>query len=290
MDNVKNDCSVTQEEKETLKKNLSEQEQLVERLAGEISKYKKELKVMKNERKKRKENENKKTQVDATLFEERRKPTYSDKQGVLAFENSVLAFEKGILAFENGVLAFEKAKLLTQAQALRHEAETAVNEMEDAAKTQLHNLANQSQVTLSAIEGRLTRSRRRLDEFQTFVRTLTQRLTEQISNKRLNMKQEQFQRLDEEKKTSSMVQACELASSILNMSKADIDELLDVDMYEIDDSSKQDQVSEWRAHVEEILSKEESFATPLIQLFLDIVENLLVLERGISDGSETEIR
>jgi hypothetical protein len=52
----------------------------VERLAGEISKYKKELKVMKNERKKRKENENKKTQVDATSFEERRKPVHSDKQ------------------------------------------------------------------------------------------------------------------------------------------------------------------------------------------------------------------
>jgi peroxiredoxin family protein len=47
------------------------------------------------------------------------------------------------------------------------------------------------------------------------------------------MKQEQFQRLDEEKKTTSMVQACELASSILNMSKADIEELLDVDMYEV---------------------------------------------------------
>ena len=30
-----------------------------------------------------------------------------------------------------------------------------------------------------------------------------------------------------------MVQACELASSILNMSKADIDELLDVDIYEV---------------------------------------------------------
>ena len=52
----------------------------MERLAGEISKYKKELKVMKNERKKRKENENKKTQVDATSFEERRKPVHSDKQ------------------------------------------------------------------------------------------------------------------------------------------------------------------------------------------------------------------
>ena len=35
---------------------------------------------MKNERKKRKENENKKTQVDATSFEERRKPVHSDKQ------------------------------------------------------------------------------------------------------------------------------------------------------------------------------------------------------------------
>ena len=30
-----------------------------------------------------------------------------------------------------------------------------------------------------------------------------------------------------------MAQACELASSILNMSKADIDEMLDVDMYEV---------------------------------------------------------
>ena len=63
-----------------------------------------------------------------------------------------------------------KAKLLTQAQALRHEAEMAVTEMEEAAKTQLHNLANQSQVTLGAIEQRLNKSRQKLDEFQIFVR------------------------------------------------------------------------------------------------------------------------
>ena len=42
--------------------------------------------------------------------------------------------------------------------------------MEEAAKTQLHNLANQSQVTLSSIEERLTRSRRRLDEFHVVVK------------------------------------------------------------------------------------------------------------------------
>ena len=61
---------------------------------------------------------------------------------------------------------FRQAKLLSQAQALRHEAEMAVNEMEEAATTQLHNLANQSQVTLNSIEQRLTRSRERLEEFK----------------------------------------------------------------------------------------------------------------------------
>ena len=52
---------------------FSEQEKLVERLAGEISKYKKELQVMKNEKKKRKENEDKITQVDEASFAERRR-------------------------------------------------------------------------------------------------------------------------------------------------------------------------------------------------------------------------
>ena len=50
---------------------------LVERLAGEISKYKKEIKMMKNERKKRKKFENKGTQVD---WDERTKSVHSDKQ------------------------------------------------------------------------------------------------------------------------------------------------------------------------------------------------------------------
>jgi peroxiredoxin family protein len=63
--------------------------------------------------------------------------------------------------------------------------------------------------------------------------TLTQRLTDEITNKRQEIKHEQFQKLEEEKRTASMVQACELASSILNMSKTDIDELLDVDMYQV---------------------------------------------------------
>ena len=44
--------------------------------------------------------------------------------------------------------------------------------MEEAAKTQLHNLANQSQITLSSIEERLTRSGRRLDEFHIAVKVL----------------------------------------------------------------------------------------------------------------------
>ena len=48
----------------------------------------------------------------------------------------------------------------------------------------------------------------------------------------------------------------------------------------------QDQVHEWKTNADEILSKEDSFATPLIQLFLDIIENLVVLEKGISDGDE----
>ena len=52
---------------------FSEQEKLVERLAGEISKYKKELKVMKKEKKERKENENKTTQVDEASLGERRR-------------------------------------------------------------------------------------------------------------------------------------------------------------------------------------------------------------------------
>lgn len=63
-----------------------------------------------------------------------------------------------------------QGKLLTQAQALRHEAEMAVSEMEEAAKIQLHNLANQSQVTLSAIEERFARSREKLNEFHIVVR------------------------------------------------------------------------------------------------------------------------
>ena len=80
LERVKNECSVTQEERESLKKNLSEQEQLVEHLAGEISKYKKELKIMKNEKKKRKEIVDKTTQVDDALFVKRKTNVHSDKQ------------------------------------------------------------------------------------------------------------------------------------------------------------------------------------------------------------------
>ena len=60
----------------------SEQEQLVERLAGEISKHKKELKLMKNERKRTKESENKTTQADM----ESTKATHISKQVNREFE------------------------------------------------------------------------------------------------------------------------------------------------------------------------------------------------------------
>lgn len=173
----------------------------------------------------------------------------------------------------------KKAQLLSQAQSLRQEAEMAVNEMEEAAKTQLHNLANQSQVTLNAIEQRLTKSKQKIEEFQVVVRTLTEKLAEQIANRKIAIKQETYRRFEDEKNRASMVQACELASSILNMSKSDIDELLDVDVLEDEVSSGFSQEDEWKRKVEQALSEEESFAVTLVQILLDIIQSLITLEK-----------
>lgn len=63
---------------------FSEQEQVVKRLAGEISKYKKDLKLMKDESDKTKDKKNKTTQVYETSFEERRRSISSEKQ-VISF-------------------------------------------------------------------------------------------------------------------------------------------------------------------------------------------------------------
>ncbi|XP_046863040.1 centlein-like isoform X2 [Xenia sp. Carnegie-2017] len=176
----------------------------------------------------------------------------------------------------------KKSKLLVQAQQLRHEAEMAVKEMEDAAKMQLHNLANHSQATLSGIEERLNKSTRRIQEFQKFVRALMKRILDEMTAKKARQNEQRIRKFEEEKKSASMVQACELASSILDMSRADIDELLDFDISEEGDSIE---ATECRKKVDEMLSKEDSFAIPLLDIFLKTIASV-----GLLGDDEIETR
>lgn len=56
------------------------------------------------------------------------------------------------------------------------------------------------------------------------------RILDEMTAKKARQNEQRIRKFEEEKKSASMVQACELASSILDMSRADIEELLDFDI------------------------------------------------------------
>ncbi|XP_075450998.1 centlein isoform X2 [Ascaphus truei] len=172
------------------------------------------------------------------------------------------------------------------------EAESAMSELETTASQQLHGLAVQSEQALEVMQNKLLHANRRADELVTFVKSLAKELQLNICDIRSQIRQRRImQESNKGPSKESVHRAQSLAASILNISRTDLDEILDVqdeeEMANVKRSVECDK--EWMNHVTKLLEGQFPFASGLMEAVLDklnqkkkLVEEYTLLKRDTS--------
>ncbi|XP_066274913.1 centlein-like isoform X1 [Branchiostoma lanceolatum] len=182
----------------------------------------------------------------------------------------------------------KKTKQLQETQTRRHEAETVASELESAAAHQLQGLATKSELAIEAVETKLNRSQTRVGELNTFVKALSAELLHQVQSTRRQVLrvQEDSRRTRERERgqtDESLTKAQSLACSILNISEADLDDIMNPEEeagtgVDVKAEKKKDQ--QWNKKLEKVLSAKVPFATALLELVVEKMEERVdLLER-----------
>ncbi|XP_035666090.1 centlein-like isoform X1 [Branchiostoma floridae] len=174
----------------------------------------------------------------------------------------------------------KKTKQLQETQTRRHEAETVVSELESAAAHQLQGLATKSELAIEAVETKLNKSQTRVGELNTFVKALSAELLHQVqSTRRQVLRVEEGSRKSRERERGqqdeSLTKAQSLACSILNISQADMEDIMNPEEeaetgVDVKAEKKKDQ--QWNKKLEKVLSAKVPFATSLLELVVEKME------------------
>ncbi|XP_015282060.1 PREDICTED: centlein, partial [Gekko japonicus] len=152
------------------------------------------------------------------------------------------------------------------------EAECAMTELETTASQQLHGLARQSGQALEVVQKKLMMANEKVEEFITFVKTLATELQRIVKEIRTRIRR--TKKIQQEKKYGSGIskesvhRAQYLAASILNISKTDLDDILDVEDEEEMEQIKRENENdkEWMSYLQKLLEG---------QVFNSLIVNLV---------------
>ncbi|KAK2522625.1 Cntln [Columba livia] len=151
------------------------------------------------------------------------------------------------------------------------ETECAMTELEAAASQQLHGLAKQSGQALESVQKQLLLANDKIKEFVTFVKALTRELQHGVQELRTKIKQ--AKKMGELKAcTKSLSQeSVQLAASILNVSTADLEEILEVEEDEETVKAKKEfeKDKEWLQYIQKLLEAQFPFASYLMDAILE---------------------
>lgn len=175
----------------------------------------------------------------------------------------------------------KKIQQLNRSQTLRNQAKLAVSEMEAAATMQLQGLANQSEATIASLQRKFDKAQERIEEFQAFVRTLV----EEILSRTRTMRRK-FEALHEkqwrETSKAAVREAQSKACSILNISSADLDQIMDESVSQREEARLRiEQEQAWLAEVESALKRQGTFGVPLLEVLLDLVDDRVAVEAKV---------
>jgi len=173
----------------------------------------------------------------------------------------------------------KKTQQLSRSQTLRNQAKLVISEMEAAATTQLQGLANQSEATIASLQRKFDKAQERIEEFQAFVRTLVEELL--MSTRTMRRKLEEFKEKQwQEASKTAMKEAQSKACSILNISSADLENIMDEGASQKLEEARlrTEQEQAWLAEVESALKRQGTFAVPLLEVLLDLVDERVAVE------------
>uniref|UniRef100_A0A670ZJ34 Centlein n=1 Tax=Pseudonaja textilis TaxID=8673 RepID=A0A670ZJ34_PSETE len=173
----------------------------------------------------------------------------------------------------------EKKELnLSNLEAKMAETEYTMTELETTASQQLHSLARQSEQALEMIQKKLVMSNEKVEEFVTFVKSLATELQHNVKEMRTRIRC--TKKMQKDKKCGGNIsrecvhRAQSLAASILNISKTDLDEILDVVNDEVSYETEQMKMEyesdkEWLGYLQKLLEGQFPFASYLMDAVLE---------------------
>nr|XP_032824866.1 centlein isoform X2 [Petromyzon marinus] len=162
-------------------------------------------------------------------------------------------------------------------------AEGAAEELEAAASQQLHELASHSQQALRDLHQQLSASQSRTAQFADFVKALAGEFVRHTRETHALLRRAHPS--DTVARTDSASRAQSLAASILNITEAELSDILEVDEAQANATLQRDK--QWCSEVEALLDTQGPFADRLLQLVLEKMEEQLQLTHTILQQKAT---
>ncbi|XP_040613140.1 centlein isoform X2 [Mesocricetus auratus] len=163
-----------------------------------------------------------------------------------------------------------------------NETETAMAQIETAASEQLQGLALQSEQVLESAQKKLLAANEKLEEFTVFVKALVKELQSDVHRTRHQIRELKKMQKDKHACKTSTHKAQTLAASILNISRSDLEEILDTeDEMEIEKTKiDAENDKEWLLYIQKLLEGQLPFASYLLEAILEKINENKKLTEG----------
>ncbi|XP_069046898.1 centlein [Lepisosteus oculatus] len=168
------------------------------------------------------------------------------------------------------------------------ESEIALTELEETASQQMHGLALQSGQALEGVQRKLGLANRQLEELVSFIKALATEILRDVQGTKAQLRRRK-------KKPSatgglskeSICRAQSIAASILNISEADVEDMLKTDDEETEEAKierRKDQ--DWLDHIANILQQQIPLATLLMEAVLAKMKEKKMLTEELASLKE----
>nr|XP_048308974.1 centlein isoform X2 [Myodes glareolus] len=163
-----------------------------------------------------------------------------------------------------------------------NETETAMAQIETAASEQLQGLALQSEQVLEDAQKKLLAANKKLEEFTAFVKALVKELQSDVHRTRHRIRELKKRQKNRHACKTSTHKAQTLAASILNISRSDLEEILDTeDEVEIEKTKiDAENDKEWLLYIQKLLEGQLPFASYLLEAILEKINENKKLTEG----------
>ncbi|XP_010337035.2 centlein isoform X3 [Saimiri boliviensis] len=163
-----------------------------------------------------------------------------------------------------------------------NEAESAMAEIETAASKQLQGLALQSEQVLEGAQKKLLLANEKVEEFTIFVKALAKELQNDVHVVRRQIRELKKMKKNRDIHKTSTHKAQTLAASILNISRSDLEEILDTeDEVEIEKTKiDAENDKEWMLYIQKLLEGQLPFASYLLEAVLEKLNEKKKLVEG----------